>query len=95
MFCRDIEHFINRSTVFVHTICVAFLRGFVDETIQFICVIAGVGTKRENVITSRVSGRGNIFGSVRVCVLPCVRLRSTGRTIGPTDLKFTTRIKDT
>ena len=47
-----------------------------------------------SLLTSRVSGRGNIFGSVRVCVRPCVRLRSTGRTVGPTDLKFGTRIKD-
>ncbi len=27
-------------------------------------------------------------------VCPCVRLRSAGRTVGPTDLKFGARIKD-
>ncbi len=41
-----------------------------------------------------------IFSVASVCVCvclsvrPCVRLRSTGRTVGPTDLKFGTRIKD-
>ncbi len=47
-----------------------------------------------NLVTSHVSGRGNIFGSVRVCVRPCVCFHSAGRTVGPTDLKFGTRIKD-
>ncbi len=50
----------------------------------------------KNIFTSCVSGRGNIFGSVRVCVSVCpsVCLCSAGRTVGPTDLKFGAHIKD-
>ncbi len=43
-------------------------------------------------LTSCGTGRGKIFGSVCVCV--CVGLRSAGWTVGPTDLKFSTHIKD-
>ena len=50
--------------------------------------------QRKALFTSRVSGRGNIFYDVRVCVCLLVCLRSSGWTVGPTDLKFSTHIKD-
>ncbi len=46
------------------------------------------------IFTFSVSGRGNIFGSVRLCVCLCVCLCSAGWTVGPTDLIFGARIKD-
>ncbi len=42
--------------------------------------------------TSRDSGRGNIYSVASICLSVC--LRSTGWTVGPTDLKFGAHIED-
>ncbi len=43
---------------------------------------------KNSIITSCVSGRGNIFGSFHLCVYVSVCLCSAGQTVGPTDLKL-------
>ncbi len=43
---------------------------------------------KNSISTSYISERGNVFGSIHLCIYVSVRLCSAGQTVGPTDIKL-------